>query len=307
MKQSDVKTRRVMDFDTFKGAYDRALHTVSRDPDAPLQDGSRKMTAFPAHVRNDSNPYRAFEIPYDKEEADSNMRIMAHPPVFATGGANATGELGESVKYKGQLVRLGDNHGDLSGYAPLDNVEIIMDGEPVLVKFKDLEIVDESMRTEGQRAWRIPDAKREEYFDIIDKMVNAVGFNDSGFDSYSDPIVKFEDFTSLTQRNQEFWIAQMKRIGAVEVTDSVFEKAIVQDPGDNSAKLNLKTGDKVWTIMGPCAGKDYFGVVESGVRKKGMDYVVDVTFYKADTGSIAAGKDEYAVDYLHRLDGKKIY
>jgi hypothetical protein len=186
MKQSDIKTRKVMDFDTFKGAYDRALHTVSRDPEAPLQDGSRKMTAYPAHVRNDSNPYRAFEIPYDKEEADSNMRIMAHPPMFASAGANGVGEIGESISYQ-------------------------------------------------------------------------------------------------------------------------VEEGIVQDPGDNSSKLNLKKGDKVWTIMGPCAGKDYFGVVESDVRKEGMDYVVDVTFYKADNGKISAGKSAFAVDYLHRVDGKKIY
>lgn len=177
MKQSDLKTRKVMDFDAFKDAYQRALAVVSRHPDDPLQDGSRKMTAYGGHVRNDSNPYRAFGIPYDHEEADSNMRVNARAPMFVSGTAQ-DGEIGESGK-----------------------------------------------------------------------------FNESG-----------------------------------------------------SANIDLPEGTRVWTILGPHAGKDKsYGVTLGPVRYNSPDYVVDVQFFEVDTDKKIGGPDEWAIDYLHRVDGKKYY
>ncbi len=76
-----------------------------------------------------------------------------------------------------------------------------------------------------------------------------------------------------------------------------------------SAKdFNLNEGDKVFTILGPQAGKDkYYGIVQTPILYQYPDYVCSVTFYDINTNKRVGITDEYAIDYLHRLDGQKIY
>jgi hypothetical protein len=76
-----------------------------------------------------------------------------------------------------------------------------------------------------------------------------------------------------------------------------------------TAKIDLPVGTKVWTIMGPFAGKDrFYGITESEVRYKSPNYVVDVIFYNVETDAPMSGYgEEYAIDYLHRFDGVKMY
>lgn len=73
------------------------------------------------------------------------------------------------------------------------------------------------------------------------------------------------------------------------------------------AKIDLPEGSKVWTILGPFAGKDrFYGITTSPVRYSAPDYVCDVEFYDM-AGKKVKSSDEYAVDYLHRHDGVKMY
>lgn len=76
--------------------------------------------------------------------------------------------------------------------------------------------------TEGFRAWMIPDDKRELAINIINRLVDAISprtYSDLGYDYYSDPIMKFENFDVLSQQNQKFVEQQMFLISAKNVTE----------------------------------------------------------------------------------------
>jgi hypothetical protein len=50
------------------------------------------------------------------------------------------------VLFQGEPVELGDNHGDLNKLAPLDKVEIIYKGEPILVNRRALQITESEVK-----------------------------------------------------------------------------------------------------------------------------------------------------------------
>lgn len=75
---------------------------------------------------------------------------------------------------------------------------------------------------EGFKAWLIPDDKRKEAIEIIDNLLEAIGNNrasDLGYNYYSDPIMKFQDISVLSEQNQKYLIFQMKKINAKDVTE----------------------------------------------------------------------------------------
>lgn len=52
----------------------------------------------------------------------------------------------QTVIFQGSEVSLGDNQGDINNYAPLDKVEIIYNGKPVLVSRKSLQINESEVK-----------------------------------------------------------------------------------------------------------------------------------------------------------------
>lgn len=76
--------------------------------------------------------------------------------------------------------------------------------------------------TTGFKAWKIPDDKRKEAIEIIDALMDAIGprrAHDLGYDYYSDPIMKFQNFDILSEKNQQYMNFKMKYIGAKDVTE----------------------------------------------------------------------------------------
>ena len=56
------------------------------------------------------------------------------------------GDFEAVVLFQGEPVELGDNHGDLNKFAPLDKVEIIYKGEPILVNRRALQITESEVK-----------------------------------------------------------------------------------------------------------------------------------------------------------------
>lgn len=80
---------------------------------------------------------------------------------------------------------------------------------------------------DGFRAWKVYDNKREEYQQLIEELSKATPYyfttrNDLGYDSYDDPIIKFQNFNILNKKNQEYFELKMKDIGK-EIT-SLYEE-----------------------------------------------------------------------------------
>lgn len=77
-------------------------------------------------------------------------------------------------------------------------------------------------QTEGFRAYKIPDDKRDAYFKFKDKLDSSVGpkiMSDSNWDAYSDPIIKIGDISVFSKQNQDAIVSFMKTIGAKDVTE----------------------------------------------------------------------------------------
>lgn len=75
--------------------------------------------------------------------------------------------------------------------------------------------------TDGFRAYKIPDGKRDDYFKFKENLDAAVGrkMDDANWDAYSDPIIKIGDISVFSKRNQDAIVAFMNRIGAKDVTE----------------------------------------------------------------------------------------
>lgn len=87
-------------------------------------------------------------------------------------------------------------------------------------QFKDyLKTVNETADFEGFTAYRIPNHKRDEYLDFVDKLQTAAPtqFADSNWDVYSGPIIQF-DISVFSQQNNKAIISFMLRIDAKNVT-----------------------------------------------------------------------------------------
>jgi len=75
--------------------------------------------------------------------------------------------------------------------------------------------------TEGFKAYLIPDSKREDYFEFIEKLYDAEGSKvENVLDAYSDPIVKFSDISIFTEKNQKALKSNMARIGAKDISEN---------------------------------------------------------------------------------------
>lgn len=59
----------------------------------------------------------------------------------------------------------------------------------------------------------------------------------------------------------------------------------------------IQDGDKITSIIGPYAGKGYFGVVD-----KALPNELYVKFYNAATGKPASGMEQLVYDYVHKLN-----
>lgn len=86
---------------------------------------------------------------------------------------------------------------------------------------KHLKKINEFFTTEGFVAFRIPDDKREEYFNFVNKLKEhaPLSASDSNWDATNDPIVIIHDMTMFSQKNQEAINNFMTRIGAKDVTE----------------------------------------------------------------------------------------
>ena len=78
------------------------------------------------------------------------------------------------------------------------------------------------MYTEGFVAYRLPDDKRDVYFEWIDNLIEAapVSYKNSNWDAISDPIVQINDITVFSEKNQKAIRNFMQRIGAQDVTSA---------------------------------------------------------------------------------------
>jgi hypothetical protein len=75
--------------------------------------------------------------------------------------------------------------------------------------------------TEGLKAYRIPEGKRNEYFDFADKFKdNVVNVNDSNWQTHHDPIVVIDTSEFLFSQVMAIKLF-MNRIGAKDVTESI--------------------------------------------------------------------------------------
>jgi hypothetical protein len=77
---------------------------------------------------------------------------------------------------------------------------------------------------DGQKAYLIPNDKREEYFEFSDLIKSKVnGVNEENWNTYNDPVVKID--MSFFKQNIVIGIKLfMGRIGAKDVTDMYIEK-----------------------------------------------------------------------------------
>lgn len=78
MDNKNVKERRVMDFDKFKGAYDQAKKVIMLKKDESAHPGTHPIKGEPLYVRNDANPYKAMGIEHDEKIADINKYMSAN-------------------------------------------------------------------------------------------------------------------------------------------------------------------------------------------------------------------------------------
>jgi len=78
MTNKNVKERRVMDFDKFKGSYDQAKKVIMLKKDESAHPGANPIKGEPLYVRNDANPYKAMGIPHDEKIADINKYMSAN-------------------------------------------------------------------------------------------------------------------------------------------------------------------------------------------------------------------------------------
>jgi len=100
-------------------------------------------------------------------------------------------------------------------------------------KLNEIFELDESSKVnelvfDGFKAFRIPDDKRDDYFDFIDRLIEAAPRASDTIDAYNDPIIIFHDMTLYSQKNQEAILAFMNRIGAKDVT-SAYEHLKIQN------------------------------------------------------------------------------
>lgn len=78
------------------------------------------------------------------------------------------------------------------------------------------------MEFEGFKAFRIPDDKRDEYFEFVDKLQTAVkgeATDRENWDASADPIIIIRDITLFSEQNQKAILANFARIGAKDVTE----------------------------------------------------------------------------------------
>lgn len=78
MDQKNIKKRDVWTFDEFAEAYDQARKTVMLKKGEDAHPGTHKIQAEGSYVRNDANPYKAFGIPHNAQEANVNDRMNAN-------------------------------------------------------------------------------------------------------------------------------------------------------------------------------------------------------------------------------------
>lgn len=78
------------------------------------------------------------------------------------------------------------------------------------------------MEMNGFMAFKIPDNKRDEYFEWVERLCTAVpgeATDRDNWDAYSDPIIIIRDMTLFSAHNQKAILAMFNRIGAKNVTE----------------------------------------------------------------------------------------
>ncbi len=105
--------------------------------------------------------------------------------------------------------------------------------------FNETEEPVKEMYTDGFKAFKIPDDKRDEYFIFKDKLDAAcpTAVGDSGWDSNSDPIITINDMSVFSEQNQKAIINFMNRIGAKDVTDIYLNENTNNDRTEFTTKL----------------------------------------------------------------------
>jgi len=129
---------------------------------------------------------------------------------------DATAELGVPVEKMRKNMRAMIADADKS---KLENLKDLWD---------DLADRVEESYTDGFRAYLIPNDKRDEYFDFKEKLDTAAHnhVQQSGWDTFSDPVIKIHDITVFSQKNVTAIEAFMKRIGAKDVTDTYIGESL---------------------------------------------------------------------------------
>lgn len=80
-------------------------------------------------------------------------------------------------------------------------------------------------QTEGLKTYLIPDEKRDEYFDYVDKFRGKVkNVTEENWNTYNDPMVTI-DMSTFTSHQSLSIRLFMNRIGAKDVTESLLSKS----------------------------------------------------------------------------------
>lgn len=156
------------------------------------------------------------------------------------------------------------------------------------------------LRTEGFRAWNIPDSKRDEYFKFKEKIDDAAHghVNASGWDAGSDPIVTISDISVFSEQNQKAIENFMKRIGAKDIADSYFEENESKvDEGTRKNYTREGFGKYPYAIyfsdhnMRDAIGGDSVQELIDNVAKKRNLETFEI--FKQDKGFHSTTQDEY--------------
>lgn len=82
MTQKDVKKRDVLPYEEFVKAHETALKLVKTKKDENPDPGAHKIKGENLYSKNDSNPYKAFGIPFDEKTGNSSNTTIAKDVVI---------------------------------------------------------------------------------------------------------------------------------------------------------------------------------------------------------------------------------